>query len=72
MHKPRTYHLGNLVDIIVEEAGIGNDSIRRERLDACARGQRAARLVEGQVPVIAHACEVRTPLPFEHIRPLGL
>ena len=49
------YHLGDLVDVVVEEAGIGNDGVRGERLHTRAGRERGARLIEGDVAVVAHA-----------------
>ena len=43
--------LGHLVHIVVEEAGVGDDGVRGQRLLARAAAQGRARLVEGDVPV---------------------
>lgn len=48
-------HAGHLADVIVKEARVGEDGVVGERLDAGARGQAGAGLVEGNVAVLADA-----------------
>ena len=50
-------HAGHLGDIVSEEARVGEDGVVRERLDARARLERRAGLVERDVPVLADAAE---------------
>ena len=44
-------------DVVREEARVGEDGVVRERLDARARGERRAGLVERDVPVLADPAE---------------
>ena len=50
-------HAGDGGDVVVEEAGVGEDGVVREGLDARARGEGRAGLVERDVPVLADAAE---------------
>ena len=50
-------HAGHLGNVIVKEARVGKDGVVGERLDAGARGQAGAGLVEGNVAVLADARE---------------
>lgn len=46
----------HLADVVAEEALVGLERVVRERLDARARRQRRARLVERDVPVRTNTC----------------
>ena len=48
-------HLGDLLEVVAEEAAVGEDGVIGERLDAGARGEAGAGLVEGDVAVLADA-----------------
>lgn len=48
---------GHLVDVVAEEARVGEDGVVGERLDAGAGGERRPGLVEGDVAVLADARE---------------
>ena len=53
-HRAYTHRNGclrHLVHVVVEETGVGDDRIGRQRLHACARAEGRARLVEGDVSV---------------------
>ncbi len=49
--------LGYEVDIVVEETRVGDDGVVCQRLHTCARSQRRARLVEGDVSVGTYAAQ---------------
>ena len=60
--------LGHLVDVVVEEAAVGNDGVGGEGLDTGLAGERRAGLVEGDVAVGTDATheEVDTAGGFNH------
>lgn len=57
LHTDGQRHLGDLFQVVSEEARVGDDGVVGQGLDTGARGKRGARLVEGDVAVLANARE---------------
>lgn len=53
----RESHLGDLLEIVAKETRVCQDSVVGERLDAGARGEAGAGLVEGNVAVLTNPGE---------------
>lgn len=60
---------GDFVDIIVEEAGIGDDGVVSQRFHSCATCERGAWFVEGDVAVWSNTTEEK--LNATHARDFG-
>lgn len=50
-------HAGHLADVVVKEAGVGQDGVIGKSLDTGTAGQAGAGLVEGNVAVLANTSE---------------
>jgi len=57
LHADRQGHLGHEGGVVAEEAAVGQHRVVGERLDAGARRQARARLVEGDMAVLADASQ---------------
>ena len=65
----RERFLGDLVDIIVEKAGVGDDGVVSKGLHSCATCERGAWLVEGDVAVWSDTAQEK--LNAAHARYFG-
>ena len=70
LHTDGQGHARNLVQVVVEEARVREDGVIGKRLDTGARSQAGARLVEGDVSVLADAAEEE--IDATHSLDLGL